>query len=268
MLFSFGTIIYWHYKKSFTLNVLVYTFIAYFGAIIIKDIFQYFTLIPYSVTIHGSLPLLGTYYGLQTVLLEVGLAYVVARYAVSKGRISRKDASGYGLGLAMWENGVLIAIPLLINYMLYYIILASPNSNIFYIKLFAVAPALFLSSNQALLLIGFAVLERVSSLLSHVAWGYLAVIAAVTGKKRYFYVALPMGLVDFFVPYASSMGIVDFELLVFILSLISLAASLIVGFKSKAGNTVQENVNDSISLFKLNFRRTISFSKMYILIGC
>ncbi|MCL4344473.1 MAG: hypothetical protein JRN26_02155 [Nitrososphaerota archaeon] len=267
MAFSVGAVIYWHFKRSFTLNVLLYTFIAYFGAITIKYIFQYLTLVPYSSMIHGNQPLLGVYYGLQTMLLEVGLAYIIARFATSKDKISRKDATGYGLGLAMWENGVLIAIPLMIDYLLYYTLLASPSSSSFYIKLFAAAPALFLPTNQALPLIGFVVLERISSLLSHVAWGYLAVIAAVTGKKRYFYIALPMGLIDFFVPYASSMGITAFELLIFILSFTSLAVALVAGSRSKAGYAVQENVNDSISLFKLNFRRTVSVSKVYILIG-
>ncbi len=265
---SFGTVIYWHFKKNFTLNILLYSFIAYFSAIIIKYLFQYFTLIPYSKIIDNNQLLLGIYYGLQTALIEVGLAYLVAKYATTRGKLFRKDAAGYGLGLAMWENGVLISIPLLVNYLLYYIILASPSSGSFFSTLHEVAPALFLPTYQALPLIGFSILERASSLLVHAAWGYLTVIAAVTGKRRYLYAALPMGLIDFLVPYESSLGIATFEMLVFIVSSICLVIALSLGFRSQSSNPFSSsNSNDSILLFKLNFKRTVSFSRIYIVIG-
>ena len=265
---TFGTVFYWYYKRGFTLNALLYSFIAYFSAIIIKYIFQYFTLNPYSKMTGNSPPLLGIYYGLQTALLEVGLAYLVAKYAASRGKLFRKDAVSYGLGLAMWENGVLISIPLLVSYLLYYIILASPASGSLYSILHKVAPELFLPTFQALPLIGFSILDRVSSLLAHTAWGYLTVIAAVTGKRRYLYVALPMGLIDFLAPYEPILGIAAFETLAFIISSICLVIALSLGFRSQGSNPFSSyNSNDSILLFKLNFKRTVSFSKIYIVTG-
>jgi len=233
---TFGTVFYWYYKRGLTLNALLYSFIAYFSAIIIKYVFQYFTLNPYSKMTGNNPPLLGIYYGLQTALLEVGLAYLVAKYATARGKLFRKDAVSYGLGLAMWENGVLISIPLLLNYLLYYIILASPASGSFYSTLRDLAPELFLPTSQALPLIGFSILERASSLLVHTAWGYLTVIAAVTGKRRYLYAALPMGLIDFLVPYEPSLGIATFETLVFIVSSSCLVIALSLGFRTQSSN--------------------------------
>ncbi len=51
---------------------------------------------------------LGLYFGVQTVFLEVGLAYVFARLAISRVKMQAADAEGYGLGLAFWENGIYV----------------------------------------------------------------------------------------------------------------------------------------------------------------
>ncbi|NLB75330.1 MAG: hypothetical protein GX799_02515, partial [Crenarchaeota archaeon] len=51
-------------------------------------------------------------------------------------------------------------------------------------------------------LVGIGVLERISSLLIHVAWGYLCVMAVLYRKRHLFLIALPMGFIDFLVPFA------------------------------------------------------------------
>ena len=40
--------------------------------------------------------------GLQTVVFEVAGAFLVARFAISRGEMKRNDAVAYGLGLAFW----------------------------------------------------------------------------------------------------------------------------------------------------------------------
>jgi len=57
----------------------------------------------------------GVYFGVQTGVFEVGLAYIVAVYAVKRGSLHLKDAEGYGFSLAFWENGVLLSLLTLIN---------------------------------------------------------------------------------------------------------------------------------------------------------
>ena len=59
----------------------------------------------------------------------------------------------------------------------------------------------------------------------HFAWGYLCLMAAYFHKKKLFLIALPMGLVDFLVPFASTIGIVLFEAVVFALAVLSVLAA-------------------------------------------
>jgi len=72
-------------------------------------------------------------------------------------------------------------------------------------------------------------LERISSILSHCAWGYLCVLAAVFKRNIYFAIALPMGLVDFFVPFVNLLGLPLFEGIVFLFSVASLLIAVSVG---------------------------------------
>lgn len=75
-------VFYSHRKHRLTFNVLAYSFLAYSIAIFAKSIFQALT---YSFVLsYNNLFLLGLYFGMQTVLLEVGLAYLFAKHAVGK----------------------------------------------------------------------------------------------------------------------------------------------------------------------------------------
>ena len=65
----------------------------------------------------------------------------------------------------------------------------------------------------------------------HFSWGYLSVLAAVYKKKFFLAVALPMGLVDFLAPFASTMGVPVFEGVLFLLSLLCLTVALRVTSK-------------------------------------
>jgi len=208
--------------------VLAYSFVAYAVAIALKYAVQLPTI--GSVTSyfgqHGIG--LGVYYGVQTMFFEVGLAYLFAWYAVSRGRLGKRDAEGYGAGLAFWENAVLLGALSLINLIAYYAILSTNSSlaQTIYDLLNKNSPGLFDPVQQALATVALGTVERVSSILIHLAWGYLCVMAAVYRKKRLLIVAMPMGLVDFFVPFATSIGLVRFEALVFAISAVSLLVAL------------------------------------------
>ena len=52
-------------------------------------------------------------------------------------------------------------------------------------------------------------------------------MAVAYNKKRLFLIALPMGFVDFLVPFAGQTGIIVFEATIFALSVLSLAIALI-----------------------------------------
>jgi uncharacterized membrane protein YhfC len=212
--------------------------VAYFGAIFAKVVFQYLTYLSLFPSAGGNPYELGAYFGLQTVLFEVGAAYLVARYAVSRGMLKANDAEGYGISLALWENGVLIGGSLLINYAIYYTTLSS-SSGAAAVQMFATllqsAPSLFDPPSSALPLVGFAVLERVSSLLIHFSWGYLCVLAAVFKKRIFLLVALPMGLVDFFAPFAGSLGVGAFEGLIFAIALVCVGGTLTLARGELAG---------------------------------
>jgi uncharacterized membrane protein YhfC len=231
--------------------VLALSLIAYAGAILVKVIAQALTVGPFTSAVGGNAAYLGLYYGLQTVFFEVGGAYLVACYAFSKGKIRAEDAEGYGIGLAFWENGVLVGGSLLLNYVIYDVLLFGGGTvaQQFYTSLSQIAPSLFNPPSGALPLVGFAILERVSSLLSHFSWGLLCVLAVTLRKKIYLWLALPMGLVDFLVPFAGQLGLPAFEALNFVLSLASLGVALGTTIRVRAtaastGSTTVGTINN------------------------
>lgn len=156
---------------------------------------------------------------------------MVAWYVISHGMLERKDAEAYGAGLAFWENAGLLGILSLINLVAYYSILSTNTSlaQTLYNQINTNAPGLFAPASQALASVAYGTLERISSILIHSAWGYLCFMAAYLHKKRLFLIALPMGLVDFLVPFAQSWGIPVFEAVVFALSVLSVLVAWYAG---------------------------------------
>lgn len=271
MCISFGLVVYWRLKRRFTGAVFAFSLIAYFAAIAIKYLLQALTLNSYTGLTHSNPFALGAYYGSQTVVFEVLGAYLVARYAATHGKLMPADAAAYGIGLALWENGVLISIPLLINYVAYYALLSSPASHMeVYTVLNTHYPTLFLPPLQALPLVGLAVLERISSIMLHLSWGYLVVLAATKGRKLCLYAALPMGLADFLVPFANVLGLPLFELSLFIIASASLVLAAFLGSKTKTkGNASPEygeayTPTSALTLGIINFKRALSYSKVYV----
>lgn len=218
--FSVGTVLYWYLKQGFSRFVLGFSLLAYGGAIAAKVVFQYVTGPWFLSTFRGVLWLVGLYLGLQTVIFEVGGAFEVAKLALSRGMMAESDAVGYGLGLAFWENGVLLGAIALVNVISYYVILSrgGPVAERVYSSLSTVQPQLFYTPVEALQTIGWGILERFSSLLVHLSWGYLCVKSTTQRRKQYLILALPMGMVDFLVPFVQALTIPVFESVVFLLA--------------------------------------------------
>jgi hypothetical protein len=218
---------------------LVLSFLAYAGAIAAKIVLQTFTYTAFLSSFSSSAVALGAYFGIQTVFFEVGGAYLVAVWAVSRGKMNPKDAEGYGLGLGFWENAGYLGVLGLLNLLSVYLMLAFdlPTAQELYSTLIKLRPALFYPAAQALPLIGYYLVERVTSLLFHLSWGFLCLLAACVHDRRYFLLALPMGLVDFLVPFAGSLGALAFELLIFALGLFSLGLAWFAtkGLRQKSG---------------------------------
>jgi hypothetical protein len=220
-------LIYWYRKRHFHLMVLLYSLVAYAVALALKYAVQIPTIGTVTTYFGQHSVGLGVYYGLQTVFFEVGLAFLVAYCAVRHGKLEGKDAQAYGSGLAFWENAGLLGILSLINLVAYFSILSTDTSlaQTLYNQLNANAQYLFAPPSQALASVALGTVERISSILFHFAWGYLCAMAAVHNKKRLFLIALPMGFVDFLVPFAVSGTLVFFEAIVFALSVLSVAVA-------------------------------------------
>jgi hypothetical protein len=214
--------LYWYKKQHFHGTVWLYSLAAYGIAIALKYAVQLPTINFVIDTFGANSVGLGIYYGVQTVVFEVGLAFTVAYFAIKHSKLDRRDAEAYGSGLAFWENVGFLSILSLINLVAYYVILSGSGSiaDLTYSQLSINAPDLFSSNLQALGLVGIGVLERTSSLMIHVAWGYLCFMAVLYHRKRLFAIALPMGLVDFLVPFAQN-NVLLFEAVVFALAVLS-----------------------------------------------
>jgi uncharacterized membrane protein YhfC len=225
---SIATLLYWHWKEGITKYVLGFSLLAYGGAIAAKVAFQYLSAPSFLSISQGSLWSLGLYLGLQTVIFEVGGAFLVARFAVSRHRMKKKDGVAYGLGLAFWENGILIGATSLLNILFYSITIArgGVSAESIYTLLSKSEPQLFYPPFEVLPLIGWGVLERISSLMAHLSWGYLCLKSAVSHRKEYLLLALPMGFVDFLVPFAGTMSLPLFEIVVFMFAAFCLLAAV------------------------------------------
>jgi hypothetical protein len=184
--FSAGLLIYWNRKRTFTRATLVLSLLAYAGAIASKIVLQTFTYPAFLSRFSNNAAALGAYFGIQTVFFEVGGAYLVAIWAVSHGKMNPKDAEGYGLGLGFWENAGYLGVLGLVNLLSVFLMLAFdvPTAQELYSTLTKVRPALFYSAAQALPLIGYYLLERATSLLFHLSWGYLCLLAACVRDRR------------------------------------------------------------------------------------
>lgn len=111
-----------------------------------RELVQFATLRSFAHAVDGNPVLLGTYYGAQTALFEVGGAFLVAAIAVALGRFRAKDAEGFSIGLGFWENAMIFAPPLLLDYVVYYVVLShlgSTAAQSLYPTLHRNAPALF-----------------------------------------------------------------------------------------------------------------------------
>ena len=196
---------YWRRRRGYRWALLLLSLVAYAGAIMAKVAIQ---AVSYSAVsdYFGQVSVgLGLYFGVQTVLLEVGLAYVLARYAARRTGLSPSDGVAYGISLGFWENAVLIGALPLVNLTVDYYVIASGSSlgQQVYNTLMNADPAYFLPSSALAGLVVLGSVERVSSLFVHVAFGTLVVLAVITGRKRYLLYALPMGMVDALVPFAN-----------------------------------------------------------------
>jgi uncharacterized membrane protein YhfC len=219
---------FWFKKRTFTSWVFLYSFLAFFIAIAVKVVFQLTTISLVEST--NSLFVLGVFYGLQTALLEVGLAYVFASYGVKKSNIDIKNAAAYGTGLAFWENGILLGLISLINILLVYVILGSGTAiaTTEYNALVSVEPSLFYPISQALPLVALGILERITSIIGHFCWGYLCIAAAYYRKVIYLWIAMPLGfIIDFLVPFAGVLTLPVFEAVIFVIAVIYLIYVLI-----------------------------------------
>ena len=163
-------------------------------------------------------------------IFEVGGAFLVARFAVSRHKMKKNDGVGYGLGLAFWENAILIGVTSLLSLLFYSITISQGGvaAETLYDILSKSQPQLFYPPLEALQIIGWGVLERISSLMVHLSWGYLCLRSAVSRRREYLLIALPMGLVDFVVPFAGTMPVSLFEIVVFMLAAFCVLAAVYV----------------------------------------
>ena len=132
------------------------------------------------------------------------------------------------MSLALWENVGLLGALALVNVLYYAAVISSggPMADITYRFLSSDQPQLFSAPLEAIPIVAWGTLERVSSLLAHFSWGYLCVKSAYLHKKKFLALALPMGMVDFLVAYVRVLTIPIFECIVFVLGVICLVTSL------------------------------------------
>jgi YhfC intramembrane metalloprotease len=239
-----GLVVYWRVRRGLVGMVLLLSLIAYAGAIALKEVVQAYTANSVTLEFGAASWQMGVYYGLQTSFFEVGLAYLVARYAIGRKLINASDAEGYGVSLAFWENAVLLGALSFLNLSLTYLLIAEgllPQSV--YQTLISSSPALLYPPQQLIVPIALAILERISSFLAHFAWGYLCVLSAWFRKPVYLAIALPMGMLDALVPLAQVIPTWEFEGMIFAVSMAFFVVAWVAtkGDRPRIGQTPPAN---------------------------
>jgi hypothetical protein len=230
-------VLYWALRRRFSGSTFLYSLLAYAGAIAMKYLIQIPTAAPFIARFGAASVPTGVYYGAQTAFLEVGLAYTIARFAMSRERLGTEDAEAFGIGLSFWENGVLLGILSLLNLAADYLVLAGGSTEVsqqVYQQLQSVAPQLFFPPAQALPSVGWGILERLSSTVLHISWGYLCVLSTASRNHSLLLLALAMGFADFLVPFAGELSLPFFEVVLFILSISCLVGSRLVTRRLRA----------------------------------
>ncbi len=233
-------------KRGLELAVLAISAVSYFLAIALKTVLQSFTLAGIESAFGYSSVPTALYFGAQTAIFEVFGAYLFV--LAFRRHIRQKNAEAYGLSLAFWENGVLLGLLPLISLVSDFFIIASgpPSlSSLVSGELQKSSPGLFVGTLQALPVIGYSILERVSSLMLHFAWGFLVVTSISFSRKRYLAYAIPIGFVDSVVPFA---GILGLPLTEAIFSAIGVAALfLVLAVRKNVSKIVPEDINGRTS---------------------
>lgn len=155
---------------------------AYFLAIFLKEIsdalFSGFFLKP---NIEGYIAV-----GAQTVFFEIGLAFLFA--LIFKKYLDSQSAIAMGSGLAMCENFVLLGIFGIISMTL------TIEFNSAALPLKSSVISTYISDLLP------HILDRISSLIGHTVWGFLAVMFVFKKSWRYL-IAFPVGFLDSFAIY-------------------------------------------------------------------
>ena len=152
-------------------KVILIAGVAYILAILGKDIIQ-LAFVSFFLT-----PQIPTYiaYGILTTIFEPGFAYLFSRFI-------KENPKTYGIGLAFWENAILLGL------------LELPYA--FIETTTTVLPLL-------LYLIIIKIMDRTSSLLLHYSWGISAYYSFWRKELKYIFTVAPLGMVDSLTAYVS-----------------------------------------------------------------
>ena len=148
--------------------------------------------------------------GAQTVFFEIGLAFLFA--LIFKKYLDSQSAIAMGSGLAMCENFVLLGVVGTIS-----VILAMEfNPAALPLKISVIST--YISGLLPHLL------DRISSLISHTIWGFLAVMFVLKKSWKYI-IAFPIGFLDSFTIYFDEahpayLSILSFSLIVLVVSIL------------------------------------------------
>ncbi|BDC19487.1 hypothetical protein [Acidianus sp. HS-5] len=150
---------------------------AYFSAIITKEIVQV------SFLHFFQTPQIQTYlaYGILTAVTEPGFAYLFVRFV-------KQNPQTYGVSLAFWENGFLVGLLGIVS-----AIALPANYN-----LTLISP--LLNEPLAVVITG-RIMDRLSSLFLHYAWGVSAYLSFWKKDAKFILTIAPLGFIDSLTAY-------------------------------------------------------------------
>ncbi|AAY81372.1 hypothetical protein [Sulfolobus acidocaldarius] len=164
---------------------------SYFTAIILKEIIQ-LSFRSFFIT-----PTLPTYlsYGILTAIFEPGFAYLYL--VLTKAKVNGQLGLSYGSYLAFYENAIFLGLLSLPNYLL-------------------------LSVQFSVLSLALYGLERISSFILHLFWGFSSALSASKKNIKYLSVSMPYGMVDSVAAYyqlSHNISLVSTEIISLVVSI-------------------------------------------------
>lgn len=169
-------------------------------------------------------------YGLLTLVFEIGYAYVFLLFISKNNKLEMKDSVSYGAYLGFYENFILLGVLALLSLIVYALTPASalPQSMVS-----------FYSGSYLPFALPHLV-DRLSSMIAHMFWGFMVFISVIKRTPKYFLYSMPMAFVDSIAAWWDFTHVVSYPIISIVILSFTTAIACLMVYLSGASKFLNE----------------------------